>query len=368
MKNLIEIIGSTQLLLGIDFDPDALFEQRLTDEHRGFIVLLQMIEAHLLRNDADRTRFGRPRYDDSAILRSLIAKLFLRIDRNNLLRQRLLSDGNLRRICGFRKVPSESTFSRRLADFAARRLPESTLASLVSEYHEGTLVRVVARDSTAIAARERATNKKREVKPVRHKRGRPRKDDVRPPKVEKRMKRQLRQKPGKSLSELNKECAWGCKVNSQGNPHYWKGYKIHLDVTDQGIPVTAWVSGANVHDSQVAIPLEKLTERRLTHLYSMADAAYDAPELRNYIEGKGRVAVIDFNKRRRTNAPELGVLEREQFKARTVVERANSHLKDFFLPPQLFVKGHTKVSFVLLLGVLCLAATKIILNLIPPLT
>ena len=70
------------------------------------------------------------------------------------------------------------------------------------------------------------------------------------------------------------------------------------------------------------------------------------------------MAVIDFNKRR-IDGPELGPLECEQFKARTAVERANFHLKDCFLPSALFVKSHMKVSFVLLLGVLCLAATKI---------
>ncbi len=360
MKNLIEILGSTQLLLGISFDPDLVFEERLSAEHRGLLVLLRVIEEHLPDMDRAQHRFGRPRYDDLPILRACLAKHCFRIDRNNLLRERLVSDSSLRRICGFTKIPSEATFSRRLTDFAQRCLPDSTLAGLVQQYHEGKLVRVVARDSTAIAARERPHNKKKEAKPVKHKRGRPRKDEVREPKMEKRMKRQLRQSSGKSLRELDKECAWGCKKNSQGNPQYWKGYKIHLDVTDLGIPVSACVTGANVHDSQVALPLEKMTERRLAHLYTMADAAYDVPELRQYVSAKNRIAVIDFNKRRRVNGPELGPVEREQFKARTVVERANAHLKDHFLPAAIFVKGYKKVSFVLLLAVLCLAATKIV--------
>jgi hypothetical protein len=38
--------------------------------------------------------------------------------------------------------------------------------------------------------------------------------------------------------------------NSQGNVSFWMGYKLHLGVTDLGIPVTAVVTGANVHDSQ----------------------------------------------------------------------------------------------------------------------
>ena len=32
-------------------------------------------------------------------------------------------------------------------------------------------------------------------------------------------------KPGKALKELDTDCAWGCKKNSQGNVSYWKGYR-----------------------------------------------------------------------------------------------------------------------------------------------
>jgi len=53
-------------------------------------------------------------------------------------------------------------------------------------------------------------------------------------------------------------------------------------------------------------------------------------------------------------------LEKEQYKARTVVERANSHLKDYLLPKSIYVKGYRKVNFVLQIGVLCLAAIKIL--------
>ena len=367
MKNLIEVLGGAQRLLGINFDPDVLFEERLTAEHRGFMALLCAIEEHLPPLNIKHSRFGRPRHDDLPILRAYLAKHCYQIEKNNLLRQRLLSDSSLRRICGFTKVPSEATFSRRLAQFAQKCLPAAALAKLVSEYHNGLLVRVVARDSTTIAGREKARNKKKDVRVKKHKRGRPRKDEVREPKDQRRVERQLKQSPGKSLLELDKECGWGCKTNSQGKTQYTKGFKLHLDVSDQGIPISACVTGANVHDSQVAIPLEKMTERRVTHLYSMADSAYDFPEHRLYISGKGRVAVIDPNNRRSPLKRGLSPLEVQQFKARTVVERANSHLKDHLLPSALYVKGHRKVSFVLLMGVLCLAALKIIqADWIPP--
>lgn len=360
MKNLIEILGGAQRLLGLSFDPDILFEERLTAEHRGFLVFLRLVEDHLPALKTNPGRLGRPRYEELPFFRAFLAKSCYQIDKNNLLRQRLLGDSSLRRICGFRKVPSEATFSRRLEDFAKMNLPETTLARLVRQHHEGALVRVIARDSTSIRAREKSSNRKKDVKVSKHKRGRPRKDEIREPVELKRVMRQLRQSPGKSLSELDKACGWGCKANSQGKVQYTKGYKLHLDVTDQGIPISSCVTGANVHDSQVAIPLEKMTERRVTHLYSMCDSAYDFPEHRQYISRKGRVAVIDPNNRRSPVKRELDTVEREQYKARTVVERANAHLKDHLLPAALYVKGHRKVGFVLQVAVLCLAALKIL--------
>jgi hypothetical protein len=61
-----------------------------------------------------------------------------------------------------------------------------------------------------------------------------------------------------SLDNISKACARGCKKNSEGNKSFRKGYKLHLDVTDTGFPLTAVVTGANVHDSRLAIPMEQL--------------------------------------------------------------------------------------------------------------
>ena len=76
------------------------------------------------------------------------------------------------------------------------------------------------------------------------------------------------------------------------------------------------------------IPLEKLTERNVTHLYSVMDAAYDAPQIRLYSEEKGRIALIDQNKRRNNPRMPMDPAEKQRFKIRSSVERANAHLKD----------------------------------------
>jgi IS5 family transposase len=230
----------------------------------------------------------------------------------------------------------------------------------------------VTRDSTAIEGREKPCNKKRDVRsdavPKKKPRGRPRRGESRPDKKLNRLARQIRLKSGRAIAELDKQAAWGCKRNSQGNATFWKGYKLHLDITDQGIPVTAIVTGANVHDSQVAIPMEKITEKRVTHLYSLMDAAYDAEPIRQYIEGKGRKAIIDMNRRKNDTRAPFDPATKERFKIRSTSERGNAHLKDWLLPSKIMVRGARKVSFQLLCGVLCLTALKILqVIILPPL-
>lgn len=264
-------------------------------------------------------------------------------------------------ICGFSTVPSAATFSRRLTQLSRTAALVQRMNEMVADFHKDKIVGHISRDSTAIAAREKHTNKKSEISPApKRKRDRPRKGESRAKKKLIRLERQMRMKPGKAVSELDTECAWGCKANSQGNIMFWKGYKLHLDVTDRGIPVTAVITGANVHDSQVAIPMEKWTEWKVDFLYSVMDSAYDAVPISGFISGKGRVPLIDPNKRlgseRRTFCP----AQKERFKIRTIVERANAHLKDWLLPPQIFVQGITKVSLVLMCGVVVLATLKIL--------
>ncbi|MEA5107073.1 MAG: transposase, partial [Sphaerochaeta associata] len=273
-------------------------------------------------------------------------------------RNRLLSDPSLRQVCGFTSVPSEATFSRKFASHARQRLMEKALGPLVSSYLDGRIVGHVSRDSTAIEARETAVNKKKEVIP-RGKPGRPRKGSEPKTKKQNVLQKQLGQTAEQAVEELNSQCSWGCKRNSQGNRNYWKGYKLHLDVTDSGIPVSTIVTGANVHDSQAAIPLERLTEERITHLYSLMDSAYDAKPIKDFIIGNGRVPIIDPNKRRKQQRV-LSPSEKQRFRIRSTVERSNSHLKDWLMPPKIMVRGTEKVSHCLMTGVLCLAAIKIL--------
>ena len=165
---------------------------------------------------------------------------------------------------------------------------------------------------------------------------------------------------------MNKDASWTCKQNSQGKVQYSKGYKLHLGVDGRGIPLTAVVTGANVHDSQLAIPMLKMLRKRTTTLYWMADAAYDAPQIKDEVTAYGSVAVIDRNKRRSTVTVAEDPVRDRLYKNRTVVERANSHLKGSFLPTVIYVKGFRKVNFAVMMGVMIHTTIKILQHFVEP--
>ncbi len=369
MKSISEILGGVQILLGLRFDLQKGFEEYLSEEQRAFLGMLRVIEEHLPSRYRNGSRFGRPAYQDGSFIRAFLAKAFFRVLTMDDLRKRLLSDPNLRMICGFIKVPSLPTFSRRMSLLSESSCMTQSLEAMVSEYYAGRIVGHISRDSTAIAAREKPCNKKSDVaipSPVPYRRGRPRKDEHRPQKALPVIAQQTMMSLEEALKTLNTRCSWGCKKNSQGSTSYWKGYKVHLDVTDCGIPVSVVVTGAAVHDSQVAIPLERMTETRVIHLYSLMDAAYDSETIRAFITERDRVPLIDHNTRRVDSRPPFDPASQRRYAIRTTVERTNSHLKDWFLSSCFFVRGVKKITFQVMCGVLCLTALKILQYFVAP--
>jgi hypothetical protein len=93
---------------------------------------------------------------------------------------------------------------------------------------------------------------------------------------------------------LPQACAIGVKISSKGHQQYWRGYKLHLDVADGQIPVSAIITGANVHDSQAAIPLMTMSSARVTYLSDLMDSVYDAAAIRDHSVqlGTGRSPII----------------------------------------------------------------------------
>ena len=96
-----------------------------------------------------------------------------------------------------------------------------------------------------------------------------------------------------NLADLPRGCDFGRKAGSKGYFEIWVGYKLHLDVIDGDIPVSALLSSASVHDSQVAIPLAQMTAQRVCSLYDLMDCAYDAPAIREFSRALGHVPLIE---------------------------------------------------------------------------
>jgi hypothetical protein len=175
------------------------------------------------------------------------------------------------------------------------------------------------------------------------------------------------------ISELPKACDIGTKKNSQGFKISWQGYKLHLDVSDTGMPVSAILTSASVHDSQVAIPLIKMTEQRTgTVLYELMDSAYDSPLIAAASRQAGRIPIIDINPRRNAEKQDeqrqrallktlgLPLAEDLRFNERTTVERANARIKDEFGARHVRVRGPVKAMCHLMFGVCVLAADTIL--------
>jgi hypothetical protein len=98
----------------------------------------------------------------------------------------------------------------------------------------------------------------------------------------------------------------------------------------------------------------QITSSKVTYLYEVMDAAYDAEIIRDEIKKAGRVALIDFNHRSPNDQREFAPHEKERYKVRSSAERVNSNLKDNFGGYMIRVRGAIKVFGHLMFGLLAL--------------
>jgi hypothetical protein len=345
----------------------------LTKHHQQLISVLEFTRIEeLIRGTYGAV--GRPEEDRRAIFRAFIAKAVFNLSTTVLLREYLLNDQTIRRICGFFRrcdVPSESTFSRAFRDFAKMGLPDRVHAMLIEKHQSDRLVGHISRDATAVEARERVDPVRKEsmiakatavAQKSAHKpkKGRPKKGEARPPVPLKRLERQLTMTLKEMLSDLPNGCDIGTKRNSKGHTTRWKGYKLHLDTADGGIPISALLTSASVHDSQAAIPLATLTAQRVTSCYDVMDAAYDSEIIRNHSVALKHVPLIDFNRRNPKDTRAFDPCEAERYKERSVAERMNARLKDEFGGRTIYVRGALKIKAHLMFGIISLTVDQLI--------
>jgi len=342
----------------------------LSSKEEKLIKILDFAEIEQFIYDTHTTNIPKDRVQ---IARAFIAKSVYNLQTTRDLIDRLHIDRTLRVLCGWRyktNIPSESTFSRAFKEFSEINLAAKTNNKFISEYLGNIVFFYNASDATKIELREKAAKKAKEEPKVKQKRGRPKKGETREPIKPKILNQQKEmQTTEEMLSLVSTECGVGVKQNSKGNREVWIGGKLHISVVDGDIPITAIYSGANVHDSSVALPLIQETTKKVNYLYDLQDAGYDADIIREFSEQNGHSPIIDINPKNSKKLKEKIELqedEKKKFKylglpefsdihhynQRSMVERVNAYLKDNFGCNKIYYQGATKVASVLAFGIL----------------
>jgi hypothetical protein len=378
---------------------------KLTGPAKRLVAALEMIPMSRFV-PCGRGWIGRPSKDRLAIASAFVAKAIYGFATTRALLNALANDAQLRKICGWSdawQVPHEATFSRAFEEFANMQLPAFVHEALIRESQSDRLIGHIARDATAIEARERFPETPAQRTERLAPRQAKRKEERKKARQQARMAHpgvpQPRRKPGprgphqrhpggkkpyvpasdtrlarqrsmslpEMLQELPKQCDMGGKKNSQGNTEFWRGYKLHLDVADGQIPISAVLTSASLHDSQVAIPLAIMTTQRVTYCYELMDSAYDAHHIREQSSSMGHVPIIDPHRHTSQKLPfqpngalGLSPAQQQRYRERTMVERVNARIKDEFGGRTIRVRGHAKVMTHLMFGILALTVDQLL--------
>ena len=340
---------------------ETVLEEPLTEKLKRLIRILDVVEIEKYIPSPFHQWMGRKQADRRPMARAFLAKAVYDYPTTEMLLENLRLQPTLRRLCGFeyqRDIPSAATFSRAFVEFAEAGLGDIVHRALVQEHVGDKIVMHVSRDSTEVDAREKPAKKaEAPVKPKR-KPGRPKKGEFVAPKEPTRLVKQLGQTPEEAIAELPNVCNVGTKKDSKGNSHSWIGWKAHIDWADGGIPLNVVTTSASLHDSQVAIPMSRITAKRVTSLYDLMDSAYDASQIHEVSKELGHVALIDPHPRRTDRVPWDPDRVR-RYQERTTAERGNSRLKDEFGLRHLRVRGHRKAHLHIMLGILALFADQL---------
>jgi len=341
----------------------------LSDKLKTFIKVCELADLEKHMYPYGNQRLGRKKQPRIYFAKAFVAKSIFDMPTTKDLIEYLRNCQPLRSLCGWERtidVPSEATFSRAFAEFAAHDLGDAIHRNMIQSNYGDKIVGHISRDSTAIKAREKGVVKNKEASPkkARHKRGRPRKNEVREPKEMKRLDVQGTRSLEENLSDLPNVCDYGAKSNSQGKHEIWKGYKLHIDCADGDIPIAALLTSASVHDSQAAIPLAQMSFLRVTNLYDLCDAAYDAKQIHDFSRSLGHVPIIDSNPRGGREKQKMAAAEKRRYAERSSIERVNSMLKDNFGARHVRVRGPLKVKAHLMFGLISICAIQL-MRLIP---
>ena len=343
--------------------------EELSSKEQKLIKILDFAEIEQFICNTHITNIAK---DRKQIARAFIAKSVYNFQTTRDFIDRLRIDRTLRVLCGWRyanNIPSESKFSRVFKELSELKIAEKAHEKFVQEYLSKKTFFYNATDATQIPLREKAV-KKEKVKKVKHKAGRPKKGETREPiKLTKLELQKDMQTVEEMLALVSTDCDVGIKQNSKGNREVWIGGKLHISAVDGDIPITAFYSGANVHDSSVALPLIQETSRRVNYMFDLQDAGYDADIIREFSIKHNHRPIIDINpKNSQVLKDKITLIEDEKkkfeyfsltqssdthhYNQRSMVERVNKYLKDDFGCDKIYYQGAIKVAAVLAFGIL----------------
>jgi hypothetical protein len=349
------------------------------------IHILEWVRIEEFISGAPFGSVGRPQSERAWLANAFVAKAMLNMNTTSDLIERLMMDRALRRICGFplhKRLPSESTFSRAFNEFTQSQLAQRVHETLIESALGDRLIGHLSRDGTAIPARERPRRADCRSGDTQQPTG-PQSDlivdagsvevaEAIPPRRRRRrrgkadagavqgspIQRQRTQTLAQMIEEIPTHCDRGTKSNAQGYRTSWNGYKLHMDTADCGVPVSALLSSASMHDSRAAIPLSLISKERVTSLYDVMDAAYCSLDLHEHCRELNHVPLIDHNPRG-GEKEHFDPADAVRYRERSVAERSNARLKDEFGGRHLTVKGGDKAMSHLMFGVLALSADQL---------
>ena len=340
--------------------------------------LIKILDFAQIERFVSTAQITNPPKDREEMARAFIAKQVYNFQTTRELIDRLKIDRTLRVICGWRhrnKIPSEAKFSRVFKEFSQQQIATKAHDVFIEKYLGEMIFFYGSMDSTAIELREKAVQRKKEVKPKRRQ-GRPKKGEEGPPKKPSILQQQEHmQSAEEMLSLVATKCDTSIKQNSKGNRHRWTGGKLHLLVVDGDIPITVRYSSASVHDSSLALPLIKESSRKVHYLYDLADAAYDTSVIRNYSIKQNHRPIIDINPKNSKKLKAKIALDKSEkkilnglnlyknsddihYNQRSSVERVNAYLKDSYGCNKIYYQGAQKVASVFAFAVLSICITQ----------
>ena len=361
MQSTVYPLSIQPLLFSFDELSGCFFAEPTKDE-LSFLEIWENLVSIVppeVRNDYGRSHTGRPGYTLLDVLAVHAVKLYFQERTLSAARERLLSSINLRTIVGMWKVPSLAVISRKTDELIEIVDFSSLIASVCSSFYKDRLVCHLSIDSTIVEAREKPV---KTGKPqVKRKRGRKMKGLQEQTIAGKKEMQYSFMENGdveEFLSTLEHRCSVTGKKNSKGNMEWFIGYKAHLAVDDCGIVVAHHVTGACVHDSQVAIPLMRRAKGRCDFLYALMDGGYTSRRIEDFASSIGKVPIIDSHADRSGHKEEMDPAKAWRYRSRTTVERTNSELKECFLPEKLYSRGKRGI-FQIELSILMLDIKKI---------